>query len=95
MTIQDAGIAPLLSVRVFVRQGCALLLALTLALAPTAWADRTHLKPGWNMFSPQQDIELGKEVSRDAEHQLPLLNDPQVDAYVNALGRRLAAKAPG
>jgi len=94
MSIHHAGVAPKRSVRV-IQQGMAFLLALTLALAPAAWAERTRLKPGWNMFSPQQDVELGKEVSRDAERQLVLLNDPQVDAYVNALGRRLAARAPG
>ena len=95
MTIHQAGVTTKRSVRVFGQQGMAFLLALTLALAPAAWAERTRLKPGWNMFSPQQDVDLGREVSKDAERQLPLLNDPQVDAYVNAVGRRLAAKAPG
>jgi predicted Zn-dependent protease len=56
---------------------------------------RTPLKPGWNMFSPRQDVEVGQEVARDAERQLPMLNNPRVDQYVNALGRRLAAQAPG
>ena len=55
--------------------------------------DRTVLKPGWNMFSTAQDIEVGQQVSQDAERQLRMLNNARVDTYVNNLGRRLAAKA--
>ncbi|MFQ5927287.1 MAG: M48 family metallopeptidase [Terriglobia bacterium] len=65
------------------------------AQAVPAAADRTRLKPGWNIFKPAQDIELGREASAEAEKQLPLLRDPRVDAYLNRLGRRLAAQAPG
>ena len=75
----------------------ALAVALTLGLvwAPAANAERTRLKPGWNVFSPQQDVEIGANVSKDAERQLAMLNDRRVDTYVNSLGRRLADKAPG
>jgi len=68
---------------------------LSLILAPAAQADRTQLKPGWNMFSPQQDVEVGQQVSRDAERQVPMLNDSRVDNYLNNLGHRLSAHAPG
>jgi len=77
------------------QQAVALIAISTLVLSPMAWADRTPLKPGWNMFSPQQDVEVGQQVSRDAERQLPMLNNSRVDNYVNNLGRKLAAKAPG
>lgn len=73
----------------------ALLVTLTLVLTPMAWAERTPLKPGWNMFSAQQDVEVGQQVSRDAERQIAILNDSRVDSYLNNLGRRLAAHAPG
>ncbi|MDA2914001.1 M48 family metallopeptidase [Acidobacteriia bacterium AH_259_A11_L15] len=78
----------------FARQVLSLALILLLA-APAALADRTRLKPGFNLFSAQQDIELGQAAARDAERQLPLLNVPEVDAYLNRLGRRLAQFAPG
>jgi Zn-dependent protease with chaperone function len=68
---------------------------LTLALASPGLADRTKLKPGWNVFSVQQDIEIGKEVSKQAEQQLVLLNDKKVDDYLDRLGQKLALKAPG
>jgi Zn-dependent protease with chaperone function len=68
---------------------------LALILTPLAWSQRTPLKPGWNMFSPQQDIEMGQQVSRDAEQQVPMLNDARVDNYLNNLGRTLASHTPG
>src|ERR1700682_6054226 len=68
------------------QQVVALVAAWSLLLAPVAWADgRTPLKPGWNMFSPQQDAEL----------QLNMMNDSRVDNYLNNLGHRLSAHAPG
>ena len=75
-------------------RGAALLLATTLLLLPNAAAQRTQLKPGWNMFSPQQDVELGKKAALDAARQLPSCNAPQVDAYLTQLGLRLASKLP-
>jgi predicted Zn-dependent protease len=68
---------------------------LALASTPLMGADRTPLKPGWNMFSPQQDVEVGQQAAREAEQQLQLLNDARVDQYLNNLGRSLAAYAPG
>jgi len=69
-------------------------LGLSLLLVPGSSAQRTQLKPGWNQFSPQQDIELGKRAAVDAEKQLPLCNAPRVDAYLTELGMRLAQKLP-
>src|SRR2546428_2019598 len=73
-----------------------MIVALILALVLAAYADsRTQLKPGWNLFSPQQDVEMGREVSKQAESQLSILNDRQATAYIDSLGRSLAAHAPG
>jgi beta-barrel assembly-enhancing protease len=66
-----------------------------LILTPLALAEKTRLKPGWNVFSAQQDIEIGKEVSKQAEQQQVMLNDRKVDDYLTRLGLRLASKAPG
>ena len=38
---------------------------------------------------------MGRQVARDAESRLEIMKDPQAAAYVDALGKRLAAKAPG
>lgn len=69
-------------------------LCLSFVLTPAAFAQRTQLKPGWNMFSPQQDIDLGKRAATDAQKQLPLCNAPKVDAYLTELGTRLVQKLP-
>lgn len=68
---------------------------LTLILSVAAFGQRTALKPGWNLFSPAQDVELGRQVAEDAERQLPMLNQRRVDDYLERLGRRLAGYAPG
>jgi hypothetical protein len=46
------------------------------------------------MFTPQQDIDLGKRAAADAARQLPLCNAPRVDSYLTELGLRLVAKLP-
>jgi Zn-dependent protease with chaperone function len=77
------------------QQAVALALVMALAWAPVAQAERTHFKPGWNLFSPAQDVEMGRQVAQDAERQLAIVNDSRIENYLNTLGRRLAAKAPG
>jgi hypothetical protein len=77
------------------RRHVAVLVAAALLCAPLVYAARTKLKPGWNLYSPQQDVEVGRGAAGEAEKQLPLLNDARVDRYVDALGKSLAARAPG
>jgi Zn-dependent protease with chaperone function len=72
----------------------ALVLVLSLA-APTALFARYNPKPGFNVFSVEQDVELGKQHSAEIEKQVPVLNDAEVTRYIQRLGQRLAARAPG
>src|SRR5580698_946518 len=67
---------------------------LCLLIPPCTRAQRTQFKPGWNAYSPQQDIDLGKQVAVDAEKQLPRCNAPKVDSYLTELGKKLSAKLP-
>jgi hypothetical protein len=64
-------------------------------LAAPAAADRTNLRPGWNIFSPEQDVEMGREVAAQAERELPIMNNRQAASYIDSLGKALAARAPG
>lgn len=76
--------------------GSLLATVLALIMPLSAFSQRTPLKPGkWNFFTPQQDIELGQQVAQDAEKKLPMLNNARVDDYLNRLGKKLAANAPG
>ncbi|MGH7711572.1 MAG: M48 family metallopeptidase, partial [Gemmatimonadaceae bacterium] len=50
---------------------------------------------GFNLFSVEQDIEIGRQSAAEAERQLPLLNDRPVNSYLNNVIQRLATHAPG
>jgi predicted Zn-dependent protease len=67
-----------------------------LALAfPLALSARYAAKPGFNLFSRDQDVELGKQAEADVDKKMPLIKDKRIEDYVQRLGQRLAAKAPG
>jgi predicted Zn-dependent protease len=68
--------------------------ALTVASTPLL-AQATQVKPGFNIFSEQQDVEIGRQSAAEAERQLPLLNDRRTEGYATEVIRRLAAAAPG
>lgn len=53
-----------------------------------------NFRPGFNLFSPAQDVEVGQQASQEADKQLPLIRDSQVTGYLSSLGRRLAKIAP-
>ena len=63
--------------------------------AVAAGTGRTALKPGWNMFSAEQDVELGQQAANEVSQQVLMLNDSRVDNYLNRLGQRLVVNAPG
>ncbi len=58
-------------------------------------ADRTTLKQGWNLFTVQQDIELGRRLAQQAESSMQVSTDSYANGYIDALGRKLTAHAPG
>src|SRR5256885_312925 len=57
-------------------------------------AQRSQLKPPWNMFSAQTDVQVGKQNAQVMVRRLPLCNDPKVDAYLTQLGLKLVSKLP-
>src|SRR5713101_1154117 len=67
---------------------------LVLTCAPGLCAQRSNLKPPWNMYSPETDLQVGKQNAEILEKRLPLCNAPKVDAYLTKLGLRLVAKLP-
>jgi Zn-dependent protease with chaperone function len=70
-------------------------LAALMTVAVDAAVAQTQIKPGFNLFSPAQDQEIGKQSADAAEKQLPILNDKSIETYVDRIGKRLAAVAPG
>jgi hypothetical protein len=53
-----------------------------------------HFEPGFNLFSPEQDIELGKRSAQQIAQEVTLLNDEPTVSYIRQLGAKLAARAP-
>ncbi len=56
------------------------------------FAQRTQLKPPWNIYSPNTDIQVGKQNAQLMMQKLPLCNDPRVDQYLTNLGMKLVSK---
>jgi len=50
---------------------------------------------GFNLFSPEQDIELGEASAEEIRRQVVMLRDEPTERYVQSLGERVAAQAPG
>ena len=71
----------------------ALVAFMTLAVGTAS--GQTVVRPGFNIFSVDQDVEIGKQSVIQAEKQFPLLSDAAVSRYVSTIGARLVAQAPG
>jgi hypothetical protein len=54
-----------------------------------------HFEPGFNLFSPEQDIQIGRQSAQQVVSQVPLLRDEQTVKYIQQIGAKLAAKAGG
>src|SRR5262249_37009043 len=68
-----------------------LLYALCVFGCTPTYAQRTQLKPGWNMFSPQQDMQVGKQAATDAARTSAMCNSARAEGYLTQLGKRLVA----
>jgi beta-barrel assembly-enhancing protease len=80
------------------RLHCSMAAALIVAMAGLASSSvsaQTKIKPGFNLFSTEQDLAIGSRSAAEADRQLPILRDRKVEAYVAAVGKRLSANLPG
>ena len=80
--------------RTFIHRSIAAAIAVCLLQAGPALAQK-RIRPGFNLFSPAQDIQLGKEASAEIEKQVSVVKDKKLTAYVAKIGQRLAAVAQG
>jgi len=79
-----------------IRHGVAVgLVFATAALGSGTVSAQTKIKPGFNLFSTEQDLEIGRQSAIEVEKQLPIVNNRAAQACVDAVGRRLAAFIPG
>jgi hypothetical protein len=63
--------------------------------APAGSRSTPKFKPGFNLFSPQQDVEMGLQSARQIMMETPMLDDPQINGYITQLGKKLTSKAAG
>src|ERR1051326_5376908 len=49
------------------------------------------LKPGFNLFSRQDDVKLGQENAKQVLSQYEVVKNPAIQEYVKRLGEKLAA----
>jgi len=63
--------------------------------APPGSKSQPKFKPGFNLFSPQQDVQMGQQSAQQIMRETPMLDDPQIGGYLSQLGQKLAAKAAG
>ncbi len=65
------------------------------ALATLSQA-RVQPSSGFDLFSPQEEIQAGRQAAGEVARQLPLLPEPSaVTKYIQKLGHELASHAPG
>jgi len=50
-----------------------------------------RFSPGFNLFSKQQDVQLGQESAAQVRKQMPIVKDPVLTDYVNRVGKNLVA----
>jgi predicted Zn-dependent protease len=68
----------------------ALVLALMMSVAVAN--AQTKIKSGFNLFSAEQDVQIGQQSAAEAEAQLPVLRDQAIESYINRIGQKLAQK---
>ncbi len=67
---------------------------LTVVLSVGALSGQTVVTEPPNKYSPAEDVQLGRQAAGEVEKQLPMLNDSNVQSFVESLGQRLAEAIP-
>jgi Zn-dependent protease with chaperone function len=68
--------------------------AMTAWLSSAVLSGQTVITAPPNRYTPQQDVQLGLEASRQVQQQLPIMRDDAITSYVQDIGQRLVASIP-
>jgi Zn-dependent protease with chaperone function len=68
--------------------------ALIGAMSLASLAAQTVIKLPKNKYTPQQDVELGRQAAAEIRQQYPIIKDERITAYLTRMGDRLVAAAP-
>jgi Zn-dependent protease with chaperone function len=69
-------------------------MALVITLTATTVAAQTKVTPPKNKYTPQQDVQIGREAAAEVRQQYPIITDSQIQSYLERLGDRLVEAAP-
>jgi len=72
-------------------------LALALLLSLPASALRKpgeEIRPGFNLFSKEQEVQLGQQAAAEIRGKLQVVDHPEVQNYIRRVGERLASQRP-
>jgi beta-barrel assembly-enhancing protease len=79
--------------RVFAQSGRAISLVV-FALCTAVVSAQTQVTPPKNKYTPEQDVQIGREAAAEVRKEYPIIDDRQIDGYLDELGRRLVAASP-
>ena len=69
-------------------------MVLVLILTATSVAAQTKVTPPKNKYKPEQDVQIGREAAAEVRKQYPVINDDNIEGYLERLGDRLVEAAP-
>ncbi len=70
----------------------AIVMALAVVAGPVG--AQTKITAPKNKYTPEQDVKIGEQAAAEVRQQYPVINDREVRAYLDELGRRLVAATP-
>ncbi len=70
------------------------LVIISMLALPIGLMGETRVIAPKNPYSLDKDVQLGRQAASEVERQMPILNDSEVQSYVERVGRRLAEAIP-
>jgi hypothetical protein len=67
---------------------------LVLVLCSVLLIAQTKIVPPKNKYTPEQDVQLGRQAAAEVRREMPLIDDADIGRYLDRLGSRLVAAAP-
>ena len=67
---------------------------LVFVLVASTVSAQTKVIPPKNKYTPEQDVQIGREAAAEVRQQYPLINDSQIKGYLERLGDRLVDASP-
>jgi hypothetical protein len=69
-------------------------MALVLTLVTSTVVAQTKVTAPKNKYTPEQDVQIGREAAAEVRREYPLIDDDQVEGYLERLGERLVEMSP-